>query len=260
MTTTSLRTVTLETVANYRHAAERTLRAYRSGGQRLITMVRNSVDRAAERGAEPYVPALAAVLRRAGDNLGQLAHQGLETVSERTSRAIGIGADGVSSGVKRVADFAGGVDNKVVAGGLNAAVRISLPGAQVALALSERLASGADKLADVAGGAQAKQAVKAAGKRIRRAKAEATEVVADAVNKAANSAKTAKTAKTVKPAKVAKSPKAAKAAVTPSVAKPRAKPRAKQALAESTKPAPRARRRAAAVVQTAQDTVAAVAL
>jgi pentatricopeptide repeat protein len=31
MTTPSLRTVTLKTVANYRHAAERTLRAYESG-------------------------------------------------------------------------------------------------------------------------------------------------------------------------------------------------------------------------------------
>jgi len=259
MTTTSLRTVTLKTVANYRHAAERTLRAYRSGGQRLIAVVRQGVDRAAERGAEPYVPALAAVLRRAGDNLGQLAHQGLEAVSERTSRAIGIGADGVSSGVQRVADIADGVDNKVVAGGLNAAVRISLPGAQVALALSERLASGADKLADVAGGNQAKQAVKSAGKRIRRAKAEATEVVADAVAKPTKTAKTANTRKAVKPATAAKAPKAATAPVTKAAAKPRAKPRAKQALADAAKPMARVRRHDAAVVPAAQDTVAAVA-
>ena len=38
MTTPSLCTVTLKTVANYRHAAERTLRAYRSGSQRLIAV------------------------------------------------------------------------------------------------------------------------------------------------------------------------------------------------------------------------------
>jgi len=144
-TTTSLRAVTLQTVANYRHAAERTLRAYRSGGQRLIAVVRGGVDQAAQRGAEPYVPALAAALRRAGDNLGSMAHQSLDAVSERTSRAITIGADGVSSQVRRVADLAEGVDNKVVASGLQAAVRVSLPGAKVALALSERVASGAEE-------------------------------------------------------------------------------------------------------------------
>ena len=102
MTTPSLCTVTLKTVANYRHAAERTLRAYRSGSQRLIAVVRDGVDQAAQRGAEPYVPALAAAVRRAGDNLGQLAHQGLDAVSERSSRAIAVSADSMTTQVQRV--------------------------------------------------------------------------------------------------------------------------------------------------------------
>lgn len=168
MTQATLRTVTLKTVANYRHAAERAVGAYRAGGRRLIAVVQLGVDQAAERGAEPYVPAFAAALRRAGDNVGTLAFKGLEAVSAGTERAIELGADGVTAQVKRVADLAGGVDNRVVASGLQAAVRFSLPGARVALALSERVAAGADKLADVAAGPRSVRA-KAAAQRVRRA-------------------------------------------------------------------------------------------
>ena len=255
MTTTSLRTVTLKTVANYRHAAERTLRAYRSGGQRLIAVVRDRVDQAAQRGAEPYVPALAAAVRRAGDNLGQLAHQGLDAVSERTSRAIAVSADSVSSQVKRVAELAGGVDNKVVATGLQAAVRASLPGAKLGLVLSERVASGADKLADVAAGAQAKKAAKTAGKRVRRAQAEATDVAAEVKAEAKTAVRRSKAQATKAADAVTKPAKAVKAQVK----KAAAKPPVKQAVAAAAQPAKRSRAKAAAVVQAAQDAAATVA-
>ena len=265
MTTPSLRTVTLKTVANYRHAAERTLRAYRSGSQRLIAVVRDGVDQAAQRGAEPYVPALAAAVRRAGDNLGQLAHQGLDAVSERSSRAIAVSADSMTTQVQRVADLADGVDNKVVATGLQAAVRVSMPGARLALAVSERVASGADKLADVAAGAKANKAnkankaVKAAGKRVRTAKAEATDVAAEvkaevrtAVRRSKAQATKAVDAATEAVAKPVKTVKAQAKKVA-------AKPQVKQAVAAATKPAKRTRAKAAAVVQAAQDAAATVA-
>lgn len=152
MTQANLSTVTLQTVANYRHAAERAVGAYRSGGHRLIAVVQQGVDQAAKRGAEPYVPAFAAVLRRAGDNMGSFAVHGVDAVSDGTERVIKLGSNGVSAQVKRAAHLAGGVDNRLVAKGLKAAARISLPTAQVALALSERVAAGADKLATVAAG------------------------------------------------------------------------------------------------------------
>lgn len=261
-THTTLRAVTLKTVANYRHAAERTLRAYRSGSQRLIAVVRDGMDQAAQRGAEPYVPALAAALRRAGDNLGNMAHQGLDAVSERTSRAITVGADGVTSQVKRVADLAAGVDNKVVATGLQAAARASMPGAKVALAVSERVASGADKLADVAAGAQARKAAKTAGKRVRTAKAEATDVVAAVTAQAktavrrskaqATKAADAAAAAVAKPVTVVKAVKAQARKVA-------AKPQVKKALAATAKPVKRTRAKTAAVVKAAQDAAASVA-
>jgi hypothetical protein len=252
--TTSLRAVTLQTVANYRHAAERTLGASHHTGERLIAVVRASVERAARAGAEPYVPAFAAALRRAGDNLGSLAGQGLAAVSERTSRAIAAGADGVVTQVERVAGLVDGVDSKVVASGLQAAVRVSLPGAQVALALSERVASGADKLADVAGAGTARRTARAAGKRVRRAKAEAADVAATVATGAKRQARRSRAAvvaaaevvaETVKAPKVAKAVKPVKAA-------------AKPAKAEAAKPA-RVRRAAKPVAAAPVAEVAAEA-
>ena len=142
MTTSTLRAVTLKTVANYTQAAERAVVAYRVGGQRLIAAMQRGVDLAATQGPDR----LAAALRRASGNVGGLASKSLDRVSTRTERAIEFGSTGVSTQLTRVADLAEGVNNDLVANGLQAAARISLPGAQVALALSERLVAGADKL------------------------------------------------------------------------------------------------------------------
>lgn len=142
MTASTLRAVTLKTVANYTHAAERAVVAYRVGGQRLIAAMQRGVDLAAQNGPER----LALALRRAGGNVGGLATQGLDRVSSQAERAIEIGSSGVSTRLARVADIADGVGNDIVATGLQAAARVSLPGAQVALALSVRVVAGADRL------------------------------------------------------------------------------------------------------------------
>lgn len=150
MTQTTLRAVTLKTVANYTEAAERALGAYRSGGHRLISAMQRGVDRAAKQGSERLAPRLANALRRASGNVGGLAAKGLDAVSRRTEQAIGLGSTNMTTQLGRVADLVDGVDNRVLASGVHAAVRLSLPGAKAALALSRRVAAGADKLAGIA--------------------------------------------------------------------------------------------------------------
>ncbi len=149
MTQTTLRAVTLKTVANYTQAAERAVGAYRSGGHRLISALQRGVERAAKQGAERLAPRLANALRRASGNVGGLAAQGLDAVSRRTEQAIELGSTNMSTQLGRVADLVDGVDNRLLVSGVQAAVRISLPGAKAALALSQRVAAGADKLAGV---------------------------------------------------------------------------------------------------------------
>ena len=149
MTQTTLRAVTLKTVANYAQAAERAVGAYRRSGHRLISLLQRGVDRAAQQGSERLAPRLANALSRASGNVGGLAAKGLDAVSRRTEQAIELGSTHMTTQLGRVADLAEGVDNRVLVSGVHAAVRISLPGAKAALALSQRVAAGADKLAGV---------------------------------------------------------------------------------------------------------------
>ena len=256
MTQVSLRTVTLKTVANYHHAAERAVGAYRLGGHRLIVAMRQGVDSAARRSAQRFAPRMVAVIQRAGERVGSLAAKGLDAVSSRSTRVLEIGSDGVRSQVERVADLAGGVDYPVVTTGLQAAVRFSLPGAQVALALSERVAAGAAKLETVAAGPRSTRA-KAAAQRVRRA-AKPGRAVVKAVAEVEAEVKTASRRATKSVGKAAQAVSdAAKAAVKSAAPKATRKPVAKPSartikavkavqadVAAATKPARRAAKKA----------------
>jgi hypothetical protein len=182
MTQTTLRTVTLETVANYRQVAEHAVGAYRASGHRLLAVMTRNLDR----GARGVAPRLAEVLRQTSHKFSDVAAKGIDSVSEQTERAIELGSAGVSARIGRVADLVEGIENRYVATGLEAAARLSLTGAQAALTLSQKMAAGADKLAEVVGGkrargtkavARAKSAVKAARRATAPAKPHSTKAV-----------------------------------------------------------------------------------
>jgi hypothetical protein len=237
MTQSTLRAVTLKTVANYTHAAERAVGAYRAGGHRLIGVMQRSVDRAAKQGAERLAPRLAAALHRANTRVSGLAVKSLDAVSSRTERVIELGSTGVTSQLKRMADLVEGVDNRVVASGVQAAARISLPGAQAALALSERVVAGVGKLPGLQAAKPAKPAKRAARSRV------AAEVEAPV------KAVAQRAAATVKKARKAVAPVVAEAvaAVKPKAAR---KPAAKPTTAVAS-----ARRAAKAKVQAVSEAV-----
>jgi hypothetical protein len=93
-----------------------------------------------------------------------------------------------------VAKFAAGIDNEIVANGLQTAARLTMPGAKVALVVSSRVVDGANALADAAG---ARPVRKAVGK-----------AAAGAKRKAAPVARTAKGAVTTAAQRVAKATRA----------------------------------------------------
>ncbi|MDE2369342.1 MAG: hypothetical protein KGN16_10235 [Burkholderiales bacterium] len=89
----------------------------------------------------------------------------IETVDAGGRRAIETGAGIVASQVNRVAERAAGFETPLLANGIEVAARATLPGARVALTLSERLAAGTDKLsARIAGAPRAERAVRSAKK------------------------------------------------------------------------------------------------
>lgn len=210
MTKTTLRTVTQETVANYRQAAEHAVGAYRASGHRLLALMSRSLNR----GASRIAPRLAQVVRQTSTRVSEVAAKGIDSVSAQTERVIEFGAAGVSARIDRVADLVQEVENRYVATGLQTAARFSLTGAQAALTVSEKLAAGADRLAEVVGGrhvrgtkavARAKTAVRAA----RRASAPAQPRAAKVVKAVAKRSRAAPVKRIAKPAPKAKAPRRA---------------------------------------------------
>ena len=268
MTTTTLRAVTQQTVANCAQAAERALGAYQAGGHRLIRSLQSGVDMAARQGADRLAPRLAAAVRRASGRVGSLAAKGLDALSQGTGRAIAASHSGVTSQVNRIADLAAraeGADNRLLSGGARSAARIGLPGAQAALALSQVVVAGVAKLPG-ASRAAAGRVRKAAGATPARRRAKPVVAVASVISKPVK-ALARRTEQRVKkaaaPALAAVQADLAGASAA-LVAKPAAKPRRKVAakpakasasvLVAANKPAKVLRtRRAAKVVVAAAD-------
>jgi hypothetical protein len=146
MTQATLRAVTLKTIANYAQAAERAVDAYRVSGHRLISAVQRGVDQATTASADQMMPRVTKAVRKASQQASGLVGKGVDTVSRGTERVIERSTDTVSAQLERVADMAEGLDNKLVASTLQATVRVTMPGAQAALALSERVAAAVDML------------------------------------------------------------------------------------------------------------------
>jgi hypothetical protein len=215
MNNQTLSRVTLQTLENYRTAANQAVRAYRLGSHRLVGVVNGALE-------NTVYPRTAKLAPRATDRMNGV-RKGIDQVAESTGKAIDLGADTAVAQVTKVADFAAGIDNAMVAGGLQTAARLTMPGAKVALVVSGKVAGGAQALAQVAAGKPVKAAARKAGARVQRA---AKPVVRKAKLAKADTASTVKAAtrrvtrnstkavnKTVKAveAEVAKAPRRARA-------------------------------------------------
>lgn len=179
MTTQTLSHLTLQTLDNYRTAANQAVVAYRLGSHRLV----NVLNAALENSVYPRTAKLAPQATRRMDgvrgNMSKVVVKGIDQVAERTEQAIEMSATAAAAQITKVARFAAGVDNDIVAGGLQVAARLSLPGAKVALAVSGRVAEGAGALADAAGVRPVRKAVRKArvqAKQVKQVKRQAAPV------------------------------------------------------------------------------------
>jgi hypothetical protein len=166
MTQQTLSTVTLATIENYRHAASLAVVAYRTGSNRLIDAVNSSIEANVYSRTEKVAPQLTAKLSQVRSGLTDIMVKGIDSVSTGSDKAIEASSATATQGVTKVAQFAAGIDNRVVANGIDAVVRLSMPGAQMAQTLSAKVVEGADTLSRVAAGKQSQtaRAVKAVKK------------------------------------------------------------------------------------------------
>jgi hypothetical protein len=166
MTQQTLSTVTLATIENYRHAASLAVMAYRTGSNRLIDAVNSSIEANVYSRTEKVAPQLTSKLLQVRSGLTDIMVKGIDAVSTGSDKAIEASSTTATKGVAKVAKFAAGIDNRVVANGIDAVVRLSMPGAQIAQTVSAKVAEGADTLSRVAAGKKVKpvRAVKAVKK------------------------------------------------------------------------------------------------
>ena len=151
MTVQTLSSVTLETIENYRQAATLAVDAYRAGSLRLIGAVNGGIDSVYSRTGK-VAPQLTKTVAQLRGDLSDIIVKGVGEVASRTDKVIEASSETAVVGVTKVAKFSARIDNPIVANGLEAAVRLSLPGAQVARTVSAKVAVGADVLARVAAG------------------------------------------------------------------------------------------------------------
>jgi hypothetical protein len=207
MTTQTLSRVTLESLENFRTAATQAVVAYRLGGRRLVGVVNGALKNSVYPRTAKLAPQATESMNEVRGNVSQIVVKGIDQVAERAEKAIEIGSSTAAAQVTKVARFAAGIDNEMVANGLQAAARLTMPGAKVALVVSSRVAEGASALAGAAGARPVRKAVRKAAAGAKR-KAAPVARKAQATVKAATRHAANKTAKAVR-APLAKARRAA---------------------------------------------------
>jgi hypothetical protein len=178
MTTQTLSHLTLQTLDNYRNAANQAVVAYRLGSHRLVNVVNATLENSVYPRTAKLAPKATRRMDGVRGNMSDVVVKGIDQVAERTEQAIEMGSTAAAAQVKKAARFAAGIDNNLVASGLQTAVRLSMPGAKVALAVSGKVAEGASALAGAAGARPLRKAVrKASAKVVSKAQRQATPAV-----------------------------------------------------------------------------------
>jgi len=160
MNTQTLNDVTLETLDNYRTAATQAVVAYKLGGHRLVSVVNSALANSVYPRTARLAPRATVRLDEVRGNLSEVVTKGIDQIADRTVKAIESGSTAAAVRLNKVSRFAAGIDNPIVANGLQSAARLTMPGANVALLVSSKVAEGANALADAAGARPLRKAVR----------------------------------------------------------------------------------------------------
>lgn len=162
MTTPTLSRLTLQTLRNYTTAARRAVVATRLGGHRLVGAVDGALKTRVYARTAKVLPQTTGRLDELRDGVTGFVTKGIDRLAQRTEKAIEATAAVAAEQVTRAARLASTVENPIVANGLQSAARLTMPGAQLALAWSSKIAEGADALAQAAGARPVRRAMRQA--------------------------------------------------------------------------------------------------
>jgi uncharacterized phage infection (PIP) family protein YhgE len=162
MTNPSLSRVTLQSLENYRTAATQAVVATRLGGHRLVGALNGALKNSVYPRTAKLAPRATDRMNQVRGNVSEVVVKGIDQVAAGAEKAIELSSSTAAAQVNKVARFAAGVNNQIVANGLQAAARLTMPGAKAALAVSSQVAKGATALADAAGARPVRNAVRKA--------------------------------------------------------------------------------------------------
>ena len=160
MNTQTLNDVTLATLNNYRTAATQTVVAYKLGSHRLVNVVNGALANSVYPRTAKLAPRATVRLDEVRGSISEVVTKGIDQIADRTVKAIESSSTAAAAQLNKVSKFAAGIDNQIVANGLLSAARLTLPGANVALLVSSKVAEGANALADAAGARPLHKAVR----------------------------------------------------------------------------------------------------
>jgi hypothetical protein len=160
MNTQSLNHVTLETLKNYRTAATQAMVAYRLGGHRLVRAINRVLANNVYPRTAQLAPRATVRLDEVRGSISAVVAKGIDEIADRTAKVIASGSTAAAAQLNQASRFAAGIDNPIVANGLQAAARLTMPGANVALVVSSKVAEGASALASAAGARPVRHAVR----------------------------------------------------------------------------------------------------
>ncbi len=169
MNTPTFSHVTLQSLENYRTAASQAVVAYRVGSHRLVNAVNGALKNSVYPRTAKLAPRATDRMDEVRGNVTQIVVKGIDQVADQAEKAIEISSTAAATQFTKAADFAAGIDNPMVANGLQVAARVSLPGAKLALVMSSRVADGAQALAGAAGGRSVQDSVHAMKKAMKKA-------------------------------------------------------------------------------------------
>jgi len=168
MNTQTLNSVTLETLKNYRTAATQAVVAYKLGSHRLVKVVNGALANSVYPRTAKLAPRATVRLDEVRGNISEVVTKGIDGIADRTVKAIESSSTTAAAQLTKVSKFAAGIHNPIIANGLQSAARLTMPGANVALLVSGKVAEGANALADAAGARPLRKAVRKSAADVKR--------------------------------------------------------------------------------------------
>jgi hypothetical protein len=187
MSTQTFSSVASHVVGQYGQVGKLVIGAYRVGAQRLVSGANARYAQFLTNRSLPLVnAAVKTSLINVQNRIAGLIESGIATGSDRADRAVDLVAGGVSGGIERVAATAARVESAFNTTALSTVGSLTLPVAQVSLAIANRAVDGTKRLSARVIGVQeqaqpkvkraarvVKRAAKKTVKTVRRAKAHA---------------------------------------------------------------------------------------